>query len=84
MLHIVPNVMSAVDTMMRVNIAASGFAIPEFHSEFLRGRGLDYRTQLDLYVSDSFVFPAIREGFTIERLVPIRDYNHALVFRKPD
>jgi SAM-dependent methyltransferase len=46
MIHIVPNVMSAVDTMMRVNIGAAAvksptFAIPEFHSEFLRGRGLD-------------------------------------------
>jgi SAM-dependent methyltransferase len=104
MVHIVPNVMSAVDTVVRVNVSKPeplgwfgaakhlwkefrklaneghkpGAIIPQCHSEFLT----DYISQLDLYISDSYITPALELGMKLERMSLIRDYNHLIAFRK--
>jgi SAM-dependent methyltransferase len=104
MLHIVPNVMSAVDTVVRENIRKPtplgwfgaarhmwkefstlakqghkpGALIPPCHSEFLT----DYMDQLNLYISDSYIAPALELGFRLERLSLVRDYNHLIALRK--
>ena len=115
MLHIVPNVMSAIDTIALDNVTAAkspptvhapkgwvgaarhlwreylrhvrgfeeprsgGMVIPPCHSEFLS----DYGDQLNLYISDSYLFPALRIGMQVERVQMVRDFNHALLLRKP-
>jgi SAM-dependent methyltransferase len=96
MVHVVPSVMSALMTLVQANVsAASGsrwsirrylrsprWVIPQLHSEFLRGNAT-YNDQLDLYIGDTFVHAMLEAGFVIERLVWLRDFNVAVVARKP-
>lgn len=110
MIHVVPNVMSAIDTLIRSNVEVSKtgsqplgfvgaaryllsdyfylakngkrrreFIVPHCHSEFLS----DYQDQLNLYISDSYIHPLIKMGLVLERLVSVRDFNYAIVVRKP-
>jgi SAM-dependent methyltransferase len=101
MIHVVPSIMSALQTLVSVNVTASApepprgrsirdffrqqpqqhWVIPELHSEFLRGKA-DYNDQLNLYLTDSYVHPMMEAGFSIERLLWLRDYNVAVVARK--
>lgn len=95
MIHVAPSVMSAMHTLMAVNIEEAAprkrswrellkpraWAIPILHSEFLRGKGT-YNDQLNLYMTDTFVHPMLEAGFALERLLWLRDFNVAIVARK--
>jgi ubiquinone/menaquinone biosynthesis C-methylase UbiE len=101
MIHVVPSIMSALDTLVKANISHSlnrpqhrislrdwlkakviqHWVIPELHSEFLRGKAT-YNDQLNLYLTDSYVHPMMEAGFSIEKLLWLRDYNVAIVARK--
>ena len=95
MIHVVPSIMSALQTLVQENISAASprkwsfrewlkpkqWVIPELHSEFLRGKAT-YNDQLNLYLTDSYVHPMMEAGFAIEKLLWLRDFNVAIVARK--
>jgi SAM-dependent methyltransferase len=58
----------------------TGAVQPELHSEFARS----FEHQLEIYSLESYMFPFIENGFSIEQVTMTREHNRVLVFRRLD
>lgn len=63
----------------RQRIRFNGMFVPVTHSEFID----DYRDQFNVYRLENHVYPMIRCGFDIEKLVPTREHAYTVVARRP-
>ncbi|SBW10868.1 hypothetical protein KL86DPRO_70070 [uncultured delta proteobacterium] len=95
MFHVVPTVLNAVESLLRTNLVEepvtmnirrllSGVPVPgtlvapECHSEYISS----FSQQFDVYTGDSYAKHFLRNGFTLEANVMIRDFENAMVFCK--
>jgi len=56
----------------------NGTIIPPCHSEHTH----DFMKQIEIYTLENYLFPMLKAGFKVEKIISTRENNHVLVLRK--